>query len=94
MTVYGHFGTMAETVLKYTRDFCKISVYHTSGKFKPSAKLTERQILPVGGDTGGKFLGCKQSRWGGWGGWGWGGWRDDCLEDTICNKTNKELAFK
>ena len=23
MTVYGHFGTMAETVLKYTRDFSK-----------------------------------------------------------------------
>ena len=29
--------------------FFKISVYHVSGKFKPSAKLTIRQILPVGG---------------------------------------------
>ena len=32
--------------------FFKISVYHVSGKFKPSAKLTIRQILPVGGDCG------------------------------------------
>ena len=28
--------------------FFKISDYHTSGRFKPSAKLMIRQILPVG----------------------------------------------
>ena len=39
--------------------FFKISVYHTIRKFKLLAKLTERQILPVEGDTGGKFSGCK-----------------------------------
>ena len=48
MTVYGYFGTMAETTSKYTRDFFKISDYHTCGRFKPSAKLTIRQILLVG----------------------------------------------
>ena len=36
-------------------EFFKISVYHTSGKFKSSAKLTKRRILPVGRDTGGSF---------------------------------------
>ena len=35
--------------------FFKISDYHTSGRFKPSAKLTIRQILPVGGDSGRLF---------------------------------------
>ena len=33
-------------------EFFKISVYHTSGKFK---SLTKRRILPVGRDTGGSF---------------------------------------
>ena len=37
-------------------EFFKISVHHTSGKFNPSAKLTERQILPVGSDTGRIFF--------------------------------------
>ena len=36
-------------------EFFKISVYHTSGKFKSSAKLTKRRILPVGRDTGESF---------------------------------------
>ena len=47
--------------------FFKISDYHTSGRFKPSAKLMIRQILPVGVILV-DFLGCKLSRWGGW--WG------------------------
>ena len=58
MTVYAYLGTMAETALKYTRDFFKISDYHTSGRFKPSAKQTIRQILPVGVILI-DFLGCK-----------------------------------
>ena len=47
--------------------FFKISDYHTSGRFKPSAKLMIRQIFPVGVILV-DFLGCKLSRWGGW--WG------------------------
>ena len=47
--------------------FFKISDYHTSGRFKSSAKLMIRQILPVGVILV-YFLGCKQSRWGKW--WG------------------------
>ena len=38
--------------------FFKISDYHTSGRFKPSAKLMIRQILPVGVILV-NFLGCK-----------------------------------
>ena len=38
--------------------FFKISDYHTSGRFKPSAKLMIRQILPVGVILV-DFLGCK-----------------------------------
>ena len=38
--------------------FFKISDYHTSGRFKPSAKQTIRQILPVGVILV-DFLGCK-----------------------------------
>ena len=38
--------------------FFKISYYHTSGRFKPSAKLMIRQILPVGVILV-DFLGCK-----------------------------------
>ena len=45
---------MAETALKYTRDFSKFP----SGRFKPSAKLMMRQILPVGVILV-DFLGCK-----------------------------------
>ena len=58
MTVYGYFGTMAETALKIYARFFKISDYHTSGRFKPSAKLMIRQILPVGVILV-DFLGCK-----------------------------------
>ena len=47
--------------------FFKISDYHTSGRFKPSAKQTIRQILPVGVILV-DFFGCKQARRGGW--WG------------------------
>ena len=68
MTVYGYFGTMAERASKYTRDFSKFpSIIRASSRFKPSAKLTIRQILPVGVILV-DFLGCKYSRWGGW--WG------------------------
>ena len=38
--------------------FFKISDYHTSGRFKPSAKQAIRQILPVGVIQV-DFLGCK-----------------------------------
>ena len=67
MTVYGYFGTMAEITSKYTRGFSKLSDYHTYGRFKQSAKLTIRQILPVGVIPV-DFLGYKYLRCGGW--WG------------------------
>ena len=59
---------MAETASKYKRDFSKFPIIlFPSGRFKPSAKLTIRQILPVGVILV-DFLGCKYSWWGGW--WG------------------------
>ena len=65
MTVNGYFGAMAETTSN--AGFFKISDCHTYGRFKPSAKLTIRQILPLGVILV-DFLGCKYSRRGGW--WG------------------------
>ena len=42
---------------KIQAGFFKVSVYHTSGRFKPSAKLTIRQILAVEGDSDKKIQG-------------------------------------
>ena len=39
---------MAGNSFKIYAGFFKISDYRTSGRFKPSAKLMMRQILPVG----------------------------------------------
>ena len=40
--------TINNDSFKIHAEFFKISNYHTSGRFKPSAKLMIRQILPVG----------------------------------------------
>ena len=62
MTVYGYFGTMAETALKYTRDFSKFPIIiravdlnhrQTDDKTNPpregdSGRFFRMQIVTVG----------------------------------------------
>ena len=51
MTVYGYFGTMAETALKYTRDFSKFPIIIRAADLNHRRKTDDTTNTPLGGDS-------------------------------------------
>ena len=51
MTVYGYFGTMAETALKYTRDFSNFRLSYER-QIQTIGKTDDKTNPPRGSDSG------------------------------------------